>query len=349
MRMFVRLALCSVIIFAWLSLVAFEAPIKADANTSSNIKASKEFRILTFNILQAGGNAANVGFDNKDYGGSRMDEIVEVIKNSKADVIGLQELYNAGPKLLKAMGNGWYIKGTVLSKHPIQILDKGDHFYFVCRINRGKGKSVVIINSHWWPRKYGPSVIGKLARESKHPKNIEKFRNEIAQISVPAKGKRGYLRTTNAIKKYLAAGDQVFVVGDFNECSDLDWTNNYEANGKSRAVSTATGNAITLAVPWIGSKKIRAAGLKDAYRQIHKNEVKNRGDTWTAKYPEITPGRSLYSEQILTRIDFIYFGGQGVKVKDAAVIGEDKSCEIIYPRKWPSDHRAVLGIFELSN
>ena len=344
MRLAVRLGLCLVAAIAWLSLVTFEKPIKSQANEKI---ISKEFRVLSFNILQSGGNAANVGFYNKAYGGSRMDEIVEVIKDTNADVVGLQELYNAGGKLVKAMGKGWRINGTILSKHPIEVLDKGDQYFTVCRIRPRNRKNIIVINTHWWPIKYGPDVIGKLARKSALPKNIEKFKKEVSLQSVPAKGKRGYQRTVNAIKKYLDAGETVFVTGDFNEASDLDWTEKYESQGVSRVVNKDAGQAVVLSVPWIGSKKIRQTGLKDAYRQVFPDEIKKTGNTWTAIYPEKTPGRQPYSHQVLSRIDFVYFGGKGVKVKDAAVVGEDKDCEIIYKRRWPSDHRAVLGVFEL--
>jgi hypothetical protein len=45
-----------------------------------------EFRLMTFNILQGGGNAKNVGFGNELFGGSRIDEITSAIKIARADI-----------------------------------------------------------------------------------------------------------------------------------------------------------------------------------------------------------------------------------------------------------------------
>ena len=50
-----------------------------------------KFRLMTFNILQGGGNAKNVGFGNELFGGSRIDEITSAIKLAEADVVGIQE------------------------------------------------------------------------------------------------------------------------------------------------------------------------------------------------------------------------------------------------------------------
>lgn len=46
------------------------------------------------------------------------------------------------------------------------------------------------------------------------------------------------------------------------------------------------------------------------------------------------------------RIDGMYFGGDGVKVLDAAVIGESAATsEIVFDGPWPSGHRAVVATF----
>ena len=63
--------------------------------------------------------------------------------------------------------------------------------------------------------------------------------------------------------------------------------------------------------------------------------------------------------QVLVRIDWILFAGAGVTVSNAAVVGEkplnaehagksELVPEVQYAGPWPSDHRAVLGVFQLS-
>jgi hypothetical protein len=46
---------------------------------------------MSCNILQGGGDASNVGFSNRDFDGSRYDELVAVIRLAQADVVGVQE------------------------------------------------------------------------------------------------------------------------------------------------------------------------------------------------------------------------------------------------------------------
>ena len=48
-------------------------------------------RVMTFNILQGGGDASNVGFPDEDFGGSRVDELATVIIRSGVDIVGVQE------------------------------------------------------------------------------------------------------------------------------------------------------------------------------------------------------------------------------------------------------------------
>ena len=75
-----------------------------------------QFRLMTFNILQGGGNAKNVGFGNELFGGSRIDEIASAIKLAKADVVGIQEDCSSKSNvIINNLGDGWYRAGKVLS------------------------------------------------------------------------------------------------------------------------------------------------------------------------------------------------------------------------------------------
>ncbi len=59
-------------------------------------------RVMTFNILQGGEEAKNVGFDDAYFDGSRFDELAEVIRLARADVVGVQEDCSS-TKLLQAL------------------------------------------------------------------------------------------------------------------------------------------------------------------------------------------------------------------------------------------------------
>ncbi len=88
--------------------------------------------------------------------------------------------------------------------------------------------------------------------------------------------------------------------------------------------------------------------MEDGYRAVYGDEIRQPGITWTPAYPDGTPGRRPYADQVLERIDRIYFAGPGIDATAAGVVGEDeKACELVYRGRWPSDHRAVFVTLRL--
>ena len=120
------------------------------------------------------------------------------------------------------------------------------------------------------------------------------------------------------------------MVGDFNEPSHLDWT---------EAAAKAGRHPIKVAYP--NSLAMIKAGFKDSYRVIYPDEMKNPGLTWSPKYTADD------STTHLDRIDFVYFKGKGLKVKDVKIVGENKEKADIVVSPYPSDHRAVVASFNL--
>ena len=49
------------------------------------------------------------------------------------------------------------------------------------------------------------------------------------------------------------------------------------------------------------------------------------------------------------RLDFILYKGENIQVKSVDVIGENSENATIIFTPFPSDHRAVCAVFELSN
>ena len=109
-------------------------------------------------ILQGGEEAKNVGFDNALFGGSRFDELVDVIKLAKADVVGVQEDCGSD-KLLKALGDGWQRVGSVYSRFPLKKV-RVDPFLTVATVELPGSRAVTLVNSHWFPPRggYGPDL-----------------------------------------------------------------------------------------------------------------------------------------------------------------------------------------------
>ncbi|MNE77134.1 hypothetical protein D3C80_1734240 [compost metagenome] len=73
-----------------------------------------------------------------------------------------------------------------------------------------------------------------------------------------------------SIQSVMKENVPIFLTGDFNEPSHLDWT--------KRA---AEAGLCQLKVEWPSTKSFTSIGLKDAYRTIYSNEVKYPGKTWT--------------------------------------------------------------------
>lgn len=122
--------------------------------------------------------------------------------------------------------------------------------------------------------------------------------------------------------KALAKRKENFIIaGDFNEPSDLDWT--------SRAVKAGL---VPLRAKFKVSKWLRSAGMRDAYRAVHRDEVAEPGYTWydpTTSDP--TKGRA-------DRIDFIY-------VQDVSSV-KVRSCDVRSRGHTLSDHLPVQALVE---
>ena len=148
------------------------------------------------------------------------------------------------------------------------------------------------------------------------------------------------------LRPLLGAGENVILTGDFNEPSHLDWTARAAESGLDRWVKNPKGRALRFKIAWKGSILLADAGLRDAYRTVFPDEVTKPGITWTPPYSPGAPGRRPYDEQVLERIDMIYFAGRKLKILSAAIVGESKeTCEVVHAGPWVSDHRAVSATF----
>ena len=322
-----------VIVIAWLLLL-----LLAIGGCESR---GQSVRVMSFNILQGGGDASNVGFSDDDYNGSRMDDIAQVIIASGANIVGIQEPPR-GDTLLDELGSDWHRAGSIYSTYNIEPIALGN--VDVARVTMTDGVSVVVVNIHWRPYPYGPYDAQESLREHGAPNDHDAFAQLILQGADKSGGARGIDETLDAIRPLIEQGEIVLLTGDFNEPSHLDWTDRAAVEGMDRWVTNPTGVPLRFKIAWAGSTALYELGMTDAYRAVHRDEVARPGITWTPTYAEGTVGRRPFGEQVLDRIDMIYFAGEGVRAVRCDVIGEDaQACEIAHPTRWPSDHRAVLA------
>ena len=309
------------------------------------------FRLMTFNILQGGGNAKNVGFGNELFDGSRIDEVASAIKRARADIVGIQEDCSSKSKvILNELGDGWYRAGKVYSKFPAQLLySNKDRSLEVVDVKLAGSRVVRIVNCHCWPNNYGPFLAQEKLRADPQL-DLYNLAKLVKQKGARKGGTRGYTATLEPLEEAIDEKRAIFLVGDFNEPSHLDWTDHYAKNGSDRWVDNPTGIPLRLRVQWPGSILLKNIGMIDSFRQVHADEVKKPGNTWTPPYPERTPGRRPYGDQVLDRIDRIYHHGNNVQVLSAKVVGEKgNTSDIVIKGRWPSDHRAVVIEYKWKN
>ena len=162
-------------------------------------------------------------------------------------------------------------------------------------------------------------------------------KNEAAVIAA-ANAARGSEVTQylNDMGGALASGWPVFLTGDFNEPSHLDWT---------AAAAAATPRTFDLKVQYPASKRIVDAGMTESFRAVRPNEVTDSAYTWTPGYPWPV----LDSNEVHDRIDIIYHRGPGVAALAAATIGppDGNPNTNVAIAGYNADHRAVIVDFQL--
>ena len=306
-------------------------------------------RILSYNIYWGG--------HQKD-----LEETIEVIRKSRADLVGIQENVNREyedqtPKIAKALGF-YYVRHAVLdaleefgakgnkfrarwtqqagqstlSRHPITAQSPGGSGI---QVELPSLEKVWMFNTHLWHYPYAPYQlmnIGYYQGDSIDPDTPE------AELQAINSARIAHETEINKvlwdIKSILSSGEPVFLTGDFNEPSHLDWTK-----------ESAQAGLHPLKVSFPTSIQVTEAGLKDAFRELFPDPVTVPGFTWPAgTYPE-TPDSSVADPE--DRIDFIYFTGEKVQVKNVQRLGESADSSDISFANYPSDHRAVLATFEL--
>jgi endonuclease/exonuclease/phosphatase family metal-dependent hydrolase len=262
------------------------------------------FSIISFNTL-FGGSSSN----------GSVSEIVAVIEASGADVVALQEHVVSGQSIAKELGWDLAVFGVdnaIVSRYNIvKKLSQGAVIEF------NEGNQIAVFDLHLDPYPYGPYDLRddpSLTAEDLISSAAESRGEEVASY-------------INNAKSYVESGTPVFLVGDFNEPSHLDWT-----------AEAVTAGIKTLAVEWPTSKAVVDAGYTDVYRSIYTDAVANTGYTWTPDPSE---------NEVHDRIDFIYVNSDRVEINSVDLLGPDDDVTTIVVEPYSSDHRGVVAKFVL--
>ncbi|MBN2165818.1 MAG: endonuclease/exonuclease/phosphatase family protein [Marinilabiliaceae bacterium] len=274
-------------------------------NVSSPLLDDSKLVVLTWNIYQGG-----------EYLGKTVgiERIVEIIRSVDGDIICLQETYGGGEKIADQLGFFLYKRSdniSVISRFPISAsfnIYKKEHSGGV-QIQLDKNRNVMVYPVWLSPQpdisayvKSGFVSVDSLMLWEQKTRGVE-MRFILSEIP---RWERG--TSTNII-----------VAGNFNTGSHFDWTEKNKANNNN------------MVIPFSISKMLDGYGFIDSYRKVHPDEVKFRGNTWSP----------LFKEVFNSRIDYIYYKGDALKVVSSRTISE-------HQYGFPSDHALVVSVFEIS-
>jgi hypothetical protein len=297
-----------------------------------------ELRVMSFNVWKAEDDA------------SGRERIVETIRQSRADLVGLQEM---SPDALRSVASalGYHYLDQRLDSEAIlsryRIVKTAPHRYGA-QVELGPSRMAWLFNVHLHHVPYGPYQLNGITYHAGPlydpavPENIQK----VVRDQSAGRGEELELVLGSATGSGALAGDApVFLTGDFNEASHLDWT----ARAAAKRIHVAE-------VPWPTSLLIMSKGFKDSWRELYPDEVTHPGHTWSPVYPSnaVNHGDDPKSQRgpVLEpqdRIDMVYYAGQNlkpIKSQRSGPVGGNV-IEELELENYPSDHTAVTTTFRL--
>src|SRR3954447_10248733 len=273
--------------------VCAAASIVLAVSSPGDAQTVGSLRVMTYNILTGGAT----------YG--PLSRTVGVIQTAQADVIGIQEVGSSAASIASSLGfyyHGFNSDIAIISRYPIaEVLSQG------VRLQLSPTQDAYIFDVHLAPYPYQPYDIrdGLITTETQ----------AVAAANAPRGSSISSL--LSQMSPALNSGSPVFLTGDFNEPSHLDWT---------QAAANA-GLHFGKKVDWPASQAVANAGLHDSFRQLRPDPINDRGNTWTPG----SPAPTIATDEVHDRIDFVYYAGPGlipVSSKTLGYNGSDGSTDI---------------------
>jgi len=273
--------------------------------TQVGAQEPESLRVMSWNIWHGGKeDGAEVG----------VQRVVDIIRQSNADVIAMQETYGSGEKIAEALGFHFCPRGTnvsLLSRYPVlEDISVFEPFKCVGGIVELPSKQRVACYSIWLP--YAAEIWAPGTRDVNDPKSMLAA-CQPSHDDLQAIWKQ--IEQRLADPKYNDV--PIIIAGDFNSMSHRD----YIASAKDDYQAV---------VDWPTSHVLTEAGFRDSWRELRPEVDRMRDSTWTPRFPE----------QQQDRIDYIYYRGKHLQATDVQRINT-------HAKKFPSDHAAVVTQFAL--
>lgn len=294
-----------------LALAGVAATACGDTSDDSPAATPMTLKVMEFNI---------------EYGGTLVDfaKVVEAVKKARPDVIGLEEAETNTPRLAKLAGYPYFSSGMqIASRYPILEPSGAKGAYALIEVQ--PGSVVAISNVHLPSAPYGPNWI----RDDRSAEQVVALENRVRMPAIQ--------QQIEVLPRLTKQGIPVFVTGDFNAPSHLDYT----------AAAVGTRKEVKYVVDWPVSRAMADAGFRDSYRDVHPDPVKDTGLTWWAARPKVADWNPTAKDP-MDRIDYVYAAGPS-KTLSTVIVGEAGDPAVsIGVSPWPSDHRAVLSTFDVT-
>ena len=248
-----------------------------------------------------------------------LHRLAHIIAASGADVVGVQEAERNTRRLARLLG--WHAspQAHVISRFP--ILDPPHSRGVFTYVEPVPGRVIAVANTHLPSTPYGPyRVRAGWSRE----RVLRLERRLRLRALAPA---------LRRLPRLAVRGTPVFLTGDFNSPSYLDWT---------KAVAKARPE-VPYAVRWPASKALADAGFRDSYRDVHPDPVADPGFTWSPGGPE------TQRHDFFDRIDWVLHAGPSTTLS-SLLVGErgNPQVDLAFRRPYPTDHRGVVSTFDVT-
>jgi endonuclease/exonuclease/phosphatase family metal-dependent hydrolase len=314
----VRRVLATAASLVLISAVASSAP--AAASRAEPDAAPVDLSVMSFNIFYGGDELDLTTGDFcavPDGCAETFQQVVATIRASGADVVGLQEAERNTRPIAEALGWNFDERNHIISRFPLIDPPGADGVYAFVEVS--PGRVVAVANLHLTSDPYGPYAV----RDGATADEVLELERTTRVPDIQA--------LLESMPELADQGIPLFVTGDFNSPSHLDWT---------QAVADARPD-VPYPILWPASEALGLAGLHDSYRDAHPDPVATPGFTWTPGGPESAPE----GQEVFDRIDWVLATGQATTTA-SKIVGEAGGPDVdIEITPYPSDHRGVVSTF----
>ena len=287
-------------------------------------------------------------------GKTARQRVVDVVRESGVDVVGMIETYGSADDIARDLGYHYHTPEKnanlcIFSRYPlsdVELLDSLSPFSFIAAtITMPGGQKIRFYNI--WLTSGGRHIVEIKNKDVTDKAFADGDNNRHEHLQ--------QLLDHADFKKWADAAEQipVIVAGDFNCVSHLDHT----AETKSRKLNCSRVLEIK------ASRAMADAGFTDTYRAANPViTAQTLGHTWTTVGTEyqyesdqgfvpVTAEKHPRPEyrDPYARIDYIYSRGRRLEIVESAVICHHKSQPNRSFPEFPSDHAAVVTSFRLTS